>query len=254
MVTVADTAYAIAVLRAREREHPASERLFDDPYAAIFAGAGAHVAEATQRLLDLPFLAEVVRLRTRFIDDAVREGLDAGLTQVVLMGAGFDARALRMPEIAARGAKVFEVDFAEQLETKRAILAAAGIAGPAHVAFAPCDFRAPDFENTLVAALGSVDFREGAGAMFVWEGVTGYIDRAKSERTLRFMARLGGPGSRVTFDYGHSSFDPETAAQCAQRVGYSRLEEHACDELWRRWLPGEPHENAWFVKMALAVV
>jgi O-methyltransferase involved in polyketide biosynthesis len=41
--TVADTAFSIALVRAEERLRPEPERLFDDPYAAIFAAAGAHV-------------------------------------------------------------------------------------------------------------------------------------------------------------------------------------------------------------------
>lgn len=50
------------------------------------------------------------------------------------MGAGFDARGLRLPEIAERGAAVYEVDFAALLETKRAILPAAGVALPPSIA------------------------------------------------------------------------------------------------------------------------
>src|SRR5215207_2433077 len=53
--TVADTAFSIAVVRAEEGSRPDRERLFTDPYASVFAAAGAHVAESTQRFLDLPF-------------------------------------------------------------------------------------------------------------------------------------------------------------------------------------------------------
>src|SRR5262245_2989141 len=53
--TVADTAFSIAVVRAEEASRPDGERLFADPYASAFAAAGAHVAESTQRFLDLPF-------------------------------------------------------------------------------------------------------------------------------------------------------------------------------------------------------
>jgi hypothetical protein len=50
------------------------------------------------------------------------EGLASGVRQVVLLGAGFDTRGLRLPEIAACQASVYEVDFAEQLEKERAHL------------------------------------------------------------------------------------------------------------------------------------
>jgi hypothetical protein len=85
--TVADTPFSIAVVRAEEGALPANERLFVDPYASAFAAAGAHCAESTQRFLDLPFFRDGIRIRTRFIDDCVRESLAAGLDQVVLLGA-----------------------------------------------------------------------------------------------------------------------------------------------------------------------
>src|SRR5580658_1645091 len=130
--TVADTAFSIAAVRAEEGRRPPAERLFDDPYASFFAAAGAHAAESTERFLALPFFRDGVRLRTRYIDDAVREGLKAGLDQIVLLGAGFDARGLRMPEIAARRASVYEIDTSDQLERKRAVLKSAGVKVPAN--------------------------------------------------------------------------------------------------------------------------
>ncbi len=128
--TVADTAFSIAVVRAEEGRRPDGERLFVDPYAAAFAAAGADAAESTQRFLELPGFRDGVRLRTRFIDDCVRDGLAAGLKQIVLLGAGFDARGLRMTEIPSRGATVFEVDTPYQMDRKRRALAGAGVKLP----------------------------------------------------------------------------------------------------------------------------
>ena len=247
MLTVADTAYSIAVIRAEESERPAAERLFEDPYAPLFAAAGAHAGEGTARFLSLPFFRDGVRLRTRFIDDAVREGLHAGLDQVVLLGAGFDCRGMRLPEIAARGASVFEVDLAEQLDAKRALLAAAGVTVPPSLAYVPCDFAA-DFGEALTAAMVESGFRAGVGALFVWEGVIGYIDDVAIDRSLAFMVRAGGPGTRLVVTAGQSVLDR------ARRVGFTATEEHGCDALWRRYLPGEPHENAWVARLGTAVV
>jgi methyltransferase (TIGR00027 family) len=250
---VADTAFSIAVVRAEEARRAQAERLFEDPYAATFATAGAHVAESTQRFLDLPFFRDGVRLRTRFIDDAVREGLAAGLDQVVLLGAGFDARGLRMPEIGARGASVYEVDTAEQLARKRKLLAGAGVKLPARVVHVPFDFD-DDIEKALPAALERKGFRRRAGAVFVWEGVIGYIGQETIDRSLRFMAREGGPGSRLVFTFAEGTFDPETAAEHAQRAGFRACEEIAGDALWRRYLPGDPHPSAYVTKIGTAIV
>lgn len=71
MFDAADSAAAIAGIRADEARLPAAERLFTDPYAALFRGRDA-APEVTARLLAVPYLREQVRLRTRFIDDTVR--------------------------------------------------------------------------------------------------------------------------------------------------------------------------------------
>ena len=252
--SVADTAFSIAAVRAEEALRPEEDRLFDDPYASLFAAAGAHTAEATQRFLDLPLFREGVRLRTRFIDEAVREGLAAGLRQVVLLGAGFDARGLRMPEIAEHRASVYEVDTSDQLQRKQGVLASAGVNMPARVAYVPVDFHADDFEDELTMALEAKGFRRDAGALFVWEGVIGYIDSAAIDRTLRFVVSAGGSRSRLVFTFGWNSFEPDTATERFRRTGFRSCEEIGGDELWRRFLPGDPHPNAFVVKIGVAIV
>jgi methyltransferase (TIGR00027 family) len=251
---VADTAFSIAVVRAEEGSRPENERLFDDPYAASFAAAGTEAAESTQRYLDLPCFREGVRLRTRFIDDAVRDALAAGIDQVVILGAGFDARGMRMPEIAARGAKVFEIDTPDQLARKKEILAAAGYEVASNVAYVPFDFDAMDLEASLPDKLEAMGFRRGGGAVFVWEGVIGYITDEEIDRSLRFMAKTGGPRSRLAFTFGYCSFDPETAADRTRRAGFASCEEFSGDDLWRRHWQTEPHPSACAMKVANAIV
>lgn len=251
--TVADTAFAIAVVRAEEEGRPEGERLFTDPYASAFAAAGTHAAESTQRFLDLPFFRDGVRLRTRFLDDCIRYGLTAGLDQVVLLGAGFDARGLRMEEIEARGARVFEIDTPEQLARKRRALAGAGVKLPARIVYVPFDFETQDFDSELGGALDRAGFRAAAGAIFVWEGVIGYIDDAAIDQSLRFMATAGGPRSRVAFTFADEAhLGTEAMAVRTKRCGFASLEDVAGDDLWRRYLPGEPPPTAWVMKVGLA--
>jgi len=251
VLTVADTAYSIAVVRAEENDRPRAERLFEDPYAGLFAAAGQHAAEGAQRFLDLPFFRDGVRLRTRFIDDFVKNGLAAG-SQVVLLGAGFDARGMRMKEIAEKRASVFEVDSSDQMERKKALLANARVTLPPYIVHVPFDFEASDLESALPSALSRRGFRVGSGAIFVWEGVIGFIGRAVIERSLRFMAHAGGPGSRLVFTFGEGSFDPDEPATVVKSAGFHRFEEIALDKVWRRYLPGEPHPNLQVSKIGTA--
>src|SRR5919204_6404377 len=84
---VMDTAAAVARVREEEGLRPPGQRLFEDPFARLFRG-DADAEEVTARFFTVPFFREGIRLRTRFIDDVVRDALGAGLRQVVLLGAG----------------------------------------------------------------------------------------------------------------------------------------------------------------------
>ena len=215
-----------------------------------------NASEGTSRLLQLPFVVDAVRLRTRFIVDFLREGLASGVCQVVLLGAGFDTRGLRLAEIAACQASVYEVDFAEQLEKKRALLDAAGVTLPARIAAVECDFMAPGFDDLLLVALGQSGFRRGERALFVWEGVIAYIDAAAVDRSLRFVVNAGGRGSRLAFDFAAGiTFDPEPPAERLRGTGFTAFKAVGFDELWRLYRqPGEPHLNASVMQMGVAEV
>ena len=197
---------------------------------------------------------EFAPLHQQWIDTVDRLRWLAGIDQVVLMGAGFDARALRLGEIAARGARVYEVDFPVVLERKRALLEAAGVKAPSHVAYVACDFMNPDFAASLRSDLAASGFRLGGGALFVWEGVIAYIDRAAVDRTLAFMANAGGSRSRLTFEYAAEAFAPDTAAKLTAAAGFDRFVEVPYDDLWRRWLNGEPHPNASIPRSVVASI
>jgi methyltransferase (TIGR00027 family) len=232
-LTVADTAYSIAAIRADEHE------LFEDPYAKHFAAAGAHAEEGTRRYLSLPFFRDGVRLRTRYIDDAVRDAVKDGFEQLVLLGAGFDARALRMPELA--NARVFEVDSPEQLDRKREILERAGVRIPESNVYVGSEFTIDGFTRALAAAA----FDRDRDAFFVWEGVIGYIGDAEIDATLRFMAGAA-PRSRVVFTFGMESY-----AERVSKLGFTLREEHTLDAVWRCHLPGEPDAGASYSRVAI---
>jgi methyltransferase (TIGR00027 family) len=231
VASVADTAYSIAIVRAEEKT------LFDDPYAKHFRSSDPDVIAATKRYLDLPLFKEGIRLRTRYIDDALRDALKAGINQVVIFGAGFDMRGMRMKEMTKKGVTTFEVDLPAQLERKKKILTEAGVELAKSIIHVPLDFTADgDWEAKLVEH----GFKPGKGAVFIWEGVIGYIDDDMIEKSLRFMAKAGGPGTRVIFTAGADAFDPDTAEERTRRFGFSKCEELGLDDAWRYYLESEP--------------
>ncbi len=68
------------------------------------------------------------------------------------------------------------------------------------------------------------------------------------------MANPGGRRSRVAFTFGEGILGNETGAERTKRSGFASCEEIAGDELWRRYLPGDPHANAWAMKVGLATL
>ncbi len=103
---------------------------------------------------------------------------------------------------------------------------------------------------------GRGGFRRGERALFVWEGVTPYIDTAAVDRSLRFVVNAGGRGSRLAFDFAAGiTFDPEPPAERLRGTGFTAFEAAGFDELWRLYRqPGEPHPNASIMQMGVAEV
>jgi methyltransferase (TIGR00027 family) len=130
--------------------------------------------------------------RQTFYDSVVDRYL-ADLGQLVILGAGFDTRAYRLPN----GAQVrsFEVDTPKTLTIKQQALKIAG-ADPAGVTFVAADFEREDWLSLLAGA--GFDVRRPA--LFLWEGVTPYLARAAVEDTLRKVA-ANAKGTIIAFDY-----------------------------------------------------
>jgi methyltransferase (TIGR00027 family) len=115
------------------------------------------------------------------------------MAQFVILGAGFDTRALNLPKDAK--VRSFEIDTPATVAVKREMLAKAGI-DTTGVALTAADFEKEDW----LAKLIDVGFDPSKPALFIWEGVTMYLDRAAVEDTLRKIASTA-KGSVVAFDY-----------------------------------------------------
>jgi methyltransferase (TIGR00027 family) len=125
--------------------------------------------------------------------DAVLDQHLPDVAQFVILGAGFDTRAYRLP--TGTRVRVFEVDSPRTQMVKRETLEKAGIDSN-EVTFVPANFETQDWLGCLTAA----GFDPGERTLFLWEGVTMYLDRAAVEDTLRKIASTA-PGSVVAFDY-----------------------------------------------------
>src|SRR5262245_15472284 len=202
------TAEVMALFRALGTLESPRDRLFADPDAEHFLRAAGRLLLLLARVQ--PIRRRIVRIidrqwpgartsavaRTRLVDDLLRHALENAARQVLILGAGFDARAYPMPEIAA--ARVFQV---EQPFTQAAEIRVIGRAGAqrAAVTHVPLDFS----RQTLGAALHGTDFDVDARSFVVWEGVTNYLNEAAVDTTLRAIAASVPPGSELCFTYVH---------------------------------------------------
>jgi methyltransferase (TIGR00027 family) len=183
----------LGLTRVPDFSDPAAAKLLDGPlWRLMLKGAGALAREPQSVLARRmrPYVDGLV-LRVAFIDAVIQA---SGVRQVVILGAGLDTRAWRLP--ALRGARVFEVDHPATQAYKRAHVARLG-PPLAEVSFVPVDFTRDDLASALAGA--GHDLR--APSLWVWEGVIMYLDDAALRSTLSTVRRLSPPGSELIAHY-----------------------------------------------------
>ncbi|MBZ0304343.1 MAG: SAM-dependent methyltransferase [Anaerolineae bacterium] len=204
--TAASTAYGPIVIAGLEHTLPPDRRIVDDPMAE-------HMLPPSMRFMvqtgQVPVLRRVwfwlleavspgvyagIVCRKRYIEDKVVESLDSSLDAVVILGAGLDTLAYRLPQLASL--KVYEVDLPENVDYKRKALEAIYGRVPDQVTLVPINFEDQTLESALVQAGYSFDQR----SFFVWEGVTQYLTEAAVRATFDFLAKAK-PGSRLVLTY-----------------------------------------------------
>jgi methyltransferase (TIGR00027 family) len=182
---VSETAANMALIRTLETAKPLRRRLFADPFArrflpgwqrALMLPAGLPIWRTmVEHIFDrqAPGARTSGTARTRLIDDWTRDAVRNGTIQIVIMGAGFDCRALRMPELL--NCAVFELDRREMHDRKLQLL---GDTQVPHIQRVPIDFLSERPEDRLLAAGYSPDEK----TLFIWEGVTNYLDAEASRK------------------------------------------------------------------------
>ena len=183
---VGHTGLTVAAVRAQETARP--DRLFADPLAVTFAAAGRLGADAGPAGRRGAALRVWVVARTVFLDDLLAEAGRRGCRQVVLLGAGFDARAFRLPW--PPGTRCFEVDTADVLGPKDQVLAAERAVPGCERITVPCDLR-----DDWPAALRAAGLDPARPTAWIAEGLLVYLTAADVDRLLDTITGLSAPGS-----------------------------------------------------------
>jgi len=199
------TAHLVALGRAMADAGLSHVPDFHDPTARVFLTEKgkqslANVEHAARegrrgyRIEMARVMADMIALRTATIDAAVRDAIAAGAQQLVILGAGYDGRAWRLPELA--GVKVFEVDHPATQGDKRTRVAqlppAKGI-----VTFVPVDFE----RDSLGTALERAGHDRSMPTCWIWEGVVMYLTHDAMHATLAAIAARSAQASTLIINY-----------------------------------------------------
>ena len=190
-------------------------------YRAIAGGVSVPLGRA-------PALAQ----RTRVVDAEIARALGRGTTQIVLLGAGGDGRALRFAGGATRW---FEVDRPQALAEKRRRLDALGILTGAASAVG-LDLLSDD----LASALAGAGHDAGAPSLFVSEGVFDALTLEATAAACGALRSRAAPGSVLvaTFPVEAPGSGPVRALRSATAVWRRATDAPRRNEL----LPDDPHK------------
>jgi methyltransferase (TIGR00027 family) len=187
--------------------HRAAHQLLDlptvlsDPLAIDILGAevAAAIRADPQRYeteRHARYLRAFVAVRARFAEEQLSHLRGAGVGQYVVLGAGLDTSAYRIPQ-PELPLRVWEVDHPATQAWKQERLRQAGITVPERVTFVPIDFE----HQTLPEVLAAAGFDSAAGALFSWLGVVPYLTRSAILSTLEYVAAATKTAGGVVFDY-----------------------------------------------------
>jgi methyltransferase (TIGR00027 family) len=134
--------------------------------------------------------------RTKYIDAVFQKALDDHFEQVVLLGAGFDTRALRL-QAEFGNTQVFELDVPSTQTAKIDRYRQRKLIVPRNLKFIAIDFD----KESIFDKLNQSGFHERERSLFILEGVLMYLLPASVDATFRTLQTLAGESSRLVFDY-----------------------------------------------------
>lgn len=140
--------------------------------------------------------AENMAVRTRFYDDFFLNAMRCGIRQAVILAAGLDTRAYRLPWATRSGRTVvFEVDQPEVIEFKTTTLAGLGAEPNARLQTVAVDLR-----DDWPAALRAAGFLSTEPTAWSAEGLLVYLPPDAQDTLFDNISTLSAPGSRLATD------------------------------------------------------
>lgn len=276
----------MALFRALETVRSSGKRLFSDPYAVLFLDNGYKRAVRWARF---PFGRKFIQrkihkrmpggfssgvARTKYIDDLLHRSVREGVQQVIILGAGFDMRSLRLDFL--QQLPVIEIDHPNTAKLKLGTLQSQLGRLPANVRYYQLDLNEQSLDQLAVSR--SLDF--SLPTAFIWEGVTNYLTPQAIDQTFAFVQQFA-KGSAIIFTYidrliledpasfyggdkllndlaeiGEPwtfGFDPETLGEYLARFDLTLVEDLSAIQYRDRYIPEWQERGYEFYRTAYAV-
>jgi methyltransferase (TIGR00027 family) len=262
--SVGSTALGVAAARAAETE--SENPLIRDPFARVFLDAvgdgmwslyadPAKLAQASeidpQVQARAQMLVDFMATRTAFFDEFFLGAADSGVRQVVILAAGLDARAWRLPW--PDGTVVYELDQPKVLEFKTATLQRHGATLTARLVNVPIDLR-----QDWPEALQEAGFEPSRPSAWSAEGLVRYLPAQAQDLLFERVDALSAPGSWLAANVpGEGFIDPDLVQRQREEMQRMRAvaaqvtdaEMPAVEDLWyaeeRTPLPEWLRERGW---------
>jgi methyltransferase (TIGR00027 family) len=206
---------ATATMVAAQRALASAAGLIDDPFAASLVRAvgidvytrlvNGEIPVTDEHEFDPNRMARGMAVRTRFYDRYFVDATASGIRQAVIVAAGLDARAYRLPW--PRGTVVYEVDMPNVIDFKSSTLSKLGAEPTAERRTVAVDLR-----DDWPAALQAAGFDPQAPSAWSAEGLLVYLPPEAQDALFDNITALSAPGSQVA-----SEFVPDTTVFADQR-------------------------------------
>jgi methyltransferase (TIGR00027 family) len=180
--------------------------VFDDPYALqLTSPALRRVCQSRffQWILRRKVVSETYRpisaqvlSRAKYVEEKLEQAVSKGISQYVIIGAGFDSFCLRRPSFSADLA-ILEIDHPVTQQIKRERLLKIVDTPPEGVEFLAIDLE----RRTIADALSESAFLKDERAFFSWLGVVPYLSKDAVFAVLSDLVGYAAPGSEMVFDY-----------------------------------------------------
>ncbi|WP_273733253.1 class I SAM-dependent methyltransferase [Mycolicibacterium septicum] len=238
-VTESVGATALAVAMARANETVSETPLFTDPYAQMFLDAAAArgwrppTGAMAQRIRAI---GNYAASRTKWFDEFFLAAGAAGIRQSVILAAGLDARAWRLPWI--HDSVVFEIDQPQVLQFKEEVLASHRVAPKARHVAVPVDLR-----QDWPKALRDAGFDASEPTAWSVEGLLPYLPADAQDLLFERITELSARDSRIAVEaFTAGFFSEDHLARRRERIEQMRAEAaEAGDDM------PDP-ERLWFVE------